>query len=443
LINEFTLKVGILQRKAAWEVLQAVSAGAYADFALDRVVRKYGLKGVDRSLVTELAYGSIRYRSLLDSWIDHLGKLSANKQPPLLRLLLHVGLYQILKMERIPESAAINTTVELAKCSQLVKLAPVVNGFLRSVCRFIDLGKKLPSPIKTSERLAQEQSLPVWLTTDLISWCGEIQAENVAKAFNKTPSFDLRVNSIRESQKNVQRELQSEGIRSNYIEGIPNGLVLNNGLGDLQTWPGYSEGKWCVQDRSSQWVSPLLEPQSGENILDACSAPGSKTTHLAELIGDEGEIWAVDRSLSRLKLVAANASRLGIECINVLKADALNLLEEKPDWKGYFHRILVDAPCSGLGTLARHPDARWRMTPEKVDELVILQERLLNAIFPMLRPGGRLVYSTCTINPNENFRQVERFVSRHPQIKLQNQKQIWPCLEKGGDGFYAAVIENT
>ena len=434
-------KAGLLPRKAAWEVLQAVARGAYSDVALDRVLKKYEFSSVDKRLVTELSYGSIRLQKSLDCWIDFLGKVPSHKQPPLLRLLMHLGLYQILKMDKIPSSAAINTTVELAKNSQLRRLTSVVNGFLRSVDRSVCAGDFPSLPGTASASIVQIHSLPLWLADDLISWFGENKAEEIAQASNDVPSFDLRINRLRCTTKEIKIEFENVGIISKYIVDLPYGLEVKSGLGDLKEWPGYKEGKWCVQDRSSQKVSILLAPQPGEKVLDACSAPGSKTTHLGELMGNVGEIWAVDRARHRLNLVDVNAARMGTDCINVLEADSLNLLEIKPLWRSYFHRILLDAPCSGLGTLARNPDARWRITPEKIDELVHLQMKLLKSVLPLLIPGGSLVYSTCTIHPEENSRQIERFLSICPDLKLKYQQQILPKPGEGGDGFYSALLE--
>ena len=314
-----------MPRKAAWEVLQVVSAGAYSDVALDRVLKKYKFTDIDRSLTTELAYGAIRLRKFLDCWIDFLGKIPSRKQPPLLRLLLHLGLYQILKMDKIPSSAAINTSVELAKRSKISNLAPVVNGLLRTADRFICSGKILPLPASPSACLVQEHSLPLWLAEDLISWFGEKRAEEVAKAFNKVPSFDLRVNRLCATPSGLQKEFEKVGIKSRCIENSPDCLQVDSGLAALNQWPGYQEGRWCIQDRSSQRVSLLLDPQPGDNVLDACSAPGSKTTHLAELMDNTGKIWAVDRSLSRLNLVAANSKRMRASSINILEADSLQI----------------------------------------------------------------------------------------------------------------------
>ena len=197
----------------------------------------------------------------------------------------------------------------------------------------------------------------------------------------------------------------------------------------------------CVQDRAAQWVSPLLSPQAGDRILDACAAPGGKATHLAELVGDQAEIWAVDRSAGRLQRVAANASRLGLNSLQALAADATDLLDQKPEWRGFFQRILLDAPCSGLGTLARHPDARWRVSTDAVEELRLLQQRLLNGLLPLLAPQGRLVYATCTIHPRENEEQIRELLAAVPALTLLSQHQRWQDDPQGGDGFYAAVLQ--
>tara|TARA_Y100001968_G_scaffold314963_2_gene341026 strand:- start:23766 stop:25100 length:1335 start_codon:yes stop_codon:yes gene_type:complete len=439
--KNLSLKKGLLSRNAAWDVLRAVSAGAYADVALDRAIKKYSLIELDRSLATELAYGSIRYRYLLDSWIDYLAKVPAIKQPPLLRWLLHLGLYQILYMQRIPVSAAINTTVELAKGSQLNKLTSVVNGFLRSVSRHLIEGKFPPVPLKTSKRISLQNSLPDWLVEELMNIFAEKEVEEIAKASNKIPVFDLRVNRLKTSPEIILKQFKKVGIGVDIIDDFPDALQLKAGLGDLRKWPGYELGHWCIQDRSSQWVAPLLDPQQGDRVLDACSAPGTKATHIAELIANKGEVWAVDRSPSRLKLVSENAARLGAESIKVLAADSRKLLDIKPEWKGFFQRILVDAPCSGLGTLARNPDARWRMTPRKIEDLVTLQRQLLEGVLPLLSPGGRIVYSTCTIHPDENYRQVEEFARDNLRVRLKYQQQILPNIGKSGDGFYAAIFE--
>ena len=431
---------GLEARKAAWEVIQAVGGGAFADVALERIFNLYSFKSVDKALVTELSYGSIRQRYYLDCWIDFLGKVPAKKQPPLLRWLLHLGLYQILKMKRIPPAAAINTTVELAKTHHLKKLAPVVNGILRSALRRKEKGLQLPKSNNPTLELAKNESLPLWFADELIAWKGVEYANKIANAFNRISPIDIRVNKLRADLKDVKEIFDSSGIQNQIIPKCPYGLEVRPGEGEPRKWPGYEEGKWSVQDRSSQLIAPLLGPLPGEKILDACAAPGGKSTHIAELMNNEGKIWSVDRSSRRSKKIFANTERLGINCLQLLVSDSNELLAKHPEWKSFFDRILIDAPCSGLGTLARHPDARWRMNKDNIQKLVLLQSQLLNSITPLLKNGGKLVYSTCTIHPEENFNQIKNFLQLKSEFLLEYEKQIWPGEEDNGDGFYIAVL---
>ena len=431
---------GLDTRRAAWEVIKAVGGGAFADVALERVFNLYSFKSLDKALITELSYGAIRQRYNLDCWIDFLGKVPAKKQPPLLRWLLHLGLYQILKMKRIPPAAAINTTVELAKTHHLKKLAPVVNGILRSALRTKEKGLQLPKSNNLNLELAKNESLPLWLVDELIAWKGVEDAIKIAKAFNRISPIDIRVNKLRADLKDVKELFDACGIQNQIIPNCPYGLEVRAGVGEPRRWPGFEEGKWSVQDRSSQLIAPSLGPLPGEKILDACAAPGGKSTHIAELMSNKGEIWSVDRSSRRSKKILANSERLGIHCLQILVSDSNQLLVKHPEWKGFFDRILIDAPCSGLGTLARHPDARWRMNKENIQKLVLLQSQLLNSITPLLKNGGKLVYSTCTIHPDENFNQIQNFLKLNTELSLEYEKQIWPGEEDNGDGFYIAVL---
>ena len=434
---------GLKARKAAWEVIQAVGGGSFADVALERIFNLYSFKSIDKALITEISYGAIRQRYFLDCWIDFLGKVSAKKQPPLLRWLLHLGLYQILKMERIPPAAAINTTVELAKTHRLAKLAPVVNGLLRSVLRAKENGLQLPESKNPSLELAKKESLPVWLADELISWRGVEDAYKIGKAFNTISPIDIRVNKIRAELKDVKESFDACGIKTQLIPNCPNGLEVQAGVGEPKKWPGYAEGKWSVQDRSSQLIAPLLGGMPGEKILDACAAPGGKSTHIAELINNQGNIWCIDRSSRRARKILTNSDRLGTTCLQLLVADSNDLLAKHPEWEAYFHRILIDAPCSGLGTLARHPDARWRMDKDNIQELVALQSQLLKSLAPLLQSGGKLVYSTCTIHPDENCNQIKNFLKINSKFSIEYEKQIWPGDEDKGDGFYIAVLKKN
>ncbi|MFN7896107.1 MAG: 16S rRNA (cytosine(967)-C(5))-methyltransferase [Cyanobacteriota bacterium] len=444
---------GLAPRRLAWKVLEAVAAGAFADNALERELAKTNLAPLDRGLATELAYGAIRQRFLLDAWIDAHGRLKANRQPPRLRWLLHVGLYQLLFSSRVPASAAVNTSVQLAKEAGFAQLAPVVNGLLRAVARAhnphgaeadtprpLHPWQGLALPDAAAASLALRHSLPPWLATQLLQWCRPEEAEAFGHSSNTPPALDLRINRRRSSRAEVLAAFGAAGLTARALDDQEWGLCLAAASGDLRGLPGFKEGHWCVQDRTAQAIAPLLAPQPGQRVLDACAAPGGKSTQLAELMDDQGEIWAVDRSEARLKKVVANAERLGMVSLQVLAADAADLLEIRPQWRGYFDRILVDAPCSGLGTLARHADARWRIQPDTIAELASQQQRLLERLAPLLQPTGRLVYATCTVHPQENGDVVAAFLACQPNWQLIHQQQWWPSVQ-AGDGFYAAVLE--
>ena len=450
--------IGLAPRQLAWQVLLAVGAGAYADVALERELQRQPLEGADRALATELAYGAIRQRRLLDAWLDALGKVPAARQPPKLRWLLHLGLYQLLFSSRVPASAAVSTTVELAKRGGLGRLAPVANGLLRACGRqragagsepWDGLG---PLPEDPGAALGLRHSLPPWLAELVLAWCPPTadaagaapspDAEMFCRACNQPPALDLRVNSLRTTPAALLAAFTAAGIEVSPLPELPGGLTLLGRSGDLRALPGYVEGHWCVQDRAAQAVGRLLDTQPGERILDACAAPGGKSTHLAELMNNEGTVVALDRAEARLRRVDRNSERLGLTCIQSRHGDAATLVERMPEWRGSFDRILVDAPCSGLGTLARHADARWRIDPSSIDELVLLQRQLLDGLLPLLKPQGRLVYATCTVHPRENSQLMDAVLADHPELQLQRSWQLWPGEAAGaGDGFYAALLQ--
>ena len=450
--------IGLAPRLAAWRVLQAVAAGAYADAALERELAAGRLAPLDRALATDLAYGAIRQRRLLDAWIDAHGKVPARSQPPTLRWLLHVGLQQLLSSERVPAAAAVSTSVELAKRHGLARLAPVVNGILRGVLRNRSSDaapsgdpppaprplpppwQGLPLPQDPAASLALRHSLPEWLAVELLGWLPADRAEAFAAASQAPPAVDLRIQADRTSREALLAAFAEAGVTAEARPETPQALTLPAGCGNPRQLPGFSEGLWCVQDRHAQAIVPLLDPRPGQRVLDACAAPGGKTTQIATCLQGEGELWAVDRSAARLRRVEQNLARLGVGPVQTLAADAAELSSLRPEWEGHFDRVLLDAPCSGLGTLARHADARWRIEPESIEELAQLQSRLLEGLAPLLAPGGILVYATCTVHPRENGERVAAFLSGRPSWRLRQERQWWPG-EGGGDGFYAAVLE--
>ncbi|MDF5715365.1 MAG: 16S rRNA (cytosine(967)-C(5))-methyltransferase [Rhizonema sp. NSF051] len=432
-------------RQLAFIALRDVHKGAYVDVALDRVLQKVDKlaresstetlslgntnDNRDRRLVTELVYGSVRRQRTLDILIDQLGKKKSHQQPKDLRTIIHLGLYQLRYQERIPASAAVNTTVQLAKDNGFSGLTGFVNGLLRQYIRIADdkQGKEeisptaphslfpLKLPDNPVERLGILHSFPDWIIQVWVEQLGFAETEQLCQWMNKTPAIDIRVNTIRTTLAEVEVALQSAGVLVKRIPHLSHALRLSDNVGSIQKLPGFHEGWWTIQDSSAQLVSHLLDPQKGEMIIDACAAPGGKTTHIAELMGDEGKIWACDRTASRLKKLQENIQRLKLKSIQICTGDSRNL----PQFKNLADRVLLDAPCSGLGTLHRHADARWRQSRETVQELSVLQKELLAYISSFVKPGGVLVYATCTLHPAENEDVIESFLAENLDWEIE------------------------
>ncbi|WP_088891633.1 16S rRNA (cytosine(967)-C(5))-methyltransferase [Leptolyngbya ohadii] len=408
-------------RQLAFLVLRSIGRGAFADIAVDRVLQRQELSSVDRRFVTELVYGTVRRQRTLDAIVDDLATKKSHQQPEDLRLILHLGLYQLRYLDQIPASAAVNTTVDLAKQNGFSGLSGFVNGLLR---QYLRLSQSNPTQIPTVPedpiaRLGIQHSYPDWIVQVWADEFGLAEAEKLCEWFNRSPQIDLRVNRLRSSVAEVQSAMESAGISIMPVPPIPTALRLPQGVGTITQLPGYTEGFWSVQDSSAQLVSELLDPQPGETVIDACAAPGGKTTHSAERMDDRGTIWAIDRYASRLKKLQQNADRLQLQSIHIRTGDS----RDQPDLVNQADRVLLDAPCSGLGTLHRHADARWRQTPDTVKELSQLQAELLQAAASWTKVGGVLVYATCTLHPAENEAIVQSFLQRHSQWAIEPPAQ--------------------
>jgi 16S rRNA (cytosine967-C5)-methyltransferase len=425
---------------------------SYTDIALDRVLQKSDLKGSDRGLVTELVYGIVRRQRTLDTLIEQLSQKAIAKQPPDLRRILQMGLYQLRYLDQIPESAAVNTSVDLAKSNGLKGLSGVVNGILRTYLRLSENNKDpLILPDQLVQKLGIFYSFPDWMIVLFLERFGEAETELLCQYFNQAPTIDLRVNLLKTTLENVEKAFQENQIEVSRLTGFPQALRLTKGTRAIHKLPGFNEGWWTVQDASAQLVVHLLDPQPNEVIIDACAAPGGKSTHIAELMGDRGIIWACDRTASRLKKLDKTMERLGITSIQTLVGDS----REFTQFQQLGDRVLVDAPCSGLGTLHRNPDLRWRQTPDKIQELTQLQGELLAQAASWVKPQGNLVYVTCTLNYQENQAVIQAFLENHPHWRIcpfpaflpqsfldstEQWIQILPHRQKM-DGFFIVKLE--
>lgn len=402
-------------RKLAFDALRDIYRGGYADVVLNRFLNQRTLSDLDRQFATELVYGTVRRQRTLDALIDQFGKKKAHQQPLDLRIILHLGLYQLRYLDQVPDSAAVNTSVDLAKAVGKSKLSGVVNGVLRQYAR---LQEATPDPLElTGDRIqmtAIRHSYPDWIVELWQRQLGFDETEMLCDWFNRPPTIDLRVNLLKLSLDDLAQKFSQVGIKTQQLPGFPQLLRLVDHVGSIRQLPGYEEGGWTVQDASAQLVSHLVDPQPGDVVIDACAAPGGKTTHLSELMQDQGKIWACDRTTSRLNKVKQNIKRLGLTNIKPFTGDSTTLTR----FTGQGDRVLVDVPCSGLGTLHRHADARWRQTPQTVEELTILQAKLLEQTATWVKPNGILVYATCTLHPAENEVQIKHFLERHPDWQI-------------------------
>jgi 16S rRNA (cytosine967-C5)-methyltransferase len=399
-------------RSCAFMALRTIQKGAFADIALDKALHQTSLSPQDRRLATELVYGSVRRQRTLDALIHQLA--TKGNPPPDLRLILHLGLYQLRYLSHIPPSAAVDTTVELAKDNGLKGLAGLTNGILRQYLRSTETGDPLVLPDDPVTKLGILHSYPDWIVAVWLEQFGQAATEALCEWFNRSPHIDLRINPLQTALEQVEAAMQSAGIVVERVPPLPQALRLPPGVGAIQNLPGFQEGWWTVQDCSAQLVGHLLDPQPGETAIDACAAPGGKTTHIAELMQDQGVIWGCDRQASRLKKLQENAHRLQLKSIQIQAEDSRNV----PQFVGMADRVLLDAPCSGLGTLHRHADARWRQTPETVQELAQLQSELLMQAATWVKPEGTLVYATCTLHPAENEAVIAQFLQNNPQWEI-------------------------
>jgi 16S rRNA (cytosine967-C5)-methyltransferase len=380
---------------------------AFADIALEHALDRAELDRRDAGLCTEIVYGTLRWQRHLDWRLDpHLRRPLA-KLDPWVRALLRLTAYQILFLDRVPRWAAVDEAVSIARLkSKTQGPAEFVNAVLRSLTR-VDSSPALPrSPV---EAAGVRWSAPDWLAERWLARYGREEAEALMAACNERPPLTLRVNALRTTREALAARLRDEELAETRPTTIaPEGLVVAHGAPGR--WRAFADG-WCtVQDEASMLVGRLLDPRPGEQVADCCAAPGTKATHLAELMGGRGLIVAMDPQAARLKLIEGAAERLGVGIIQPHLGGAAALA---PRWAGRFDRVLVDAPCSNLGVLRRNPDVKWRRTGEDLRRLQQKQRSILVAAASMARPGGRLVYATCSLEPDENEDVILPFLETH------------------------------
>jgi 16S rRNA (cytosine967-C5)-methyltransferase len=402
-----------------------------------------------------LATGVLRWRGRLDYAIEQAAGRPVRQLHPLVLDLLRLSAYQLLFLDRIPPSAALNESVKLAKAR---RLPPALMAFVNAVGRTLAAGiKDLPLPDPETgpiASLAVATSLPEWLAARWLADLGRDAAWARAQANNLHPPLTIRVNTACISPDTLRTVLEVEGVETESCLYSPLGLTIRTLARSPLSLPSYQRGLWLFQDEAAQLTTLLLQPRPGQQILEIGAGRGGKTTHLAQLLEGQGRILAVDNSPGRLAALSQNLQRMGLAGVDLLLGDAAASLPLQPGQ--HFDRILIDAPCSGLGVLRRHPELRWRRQPEDFVRFAVLQKALLQQAAPYLQPGGVMLYITCTTETEENEHVVRDFLASHPDFALRTTPAALPPQARqfidsqgyfrtrpeqdGLDGFFAAAL---
>ena len=424
---------------------------AFAEPLLDSVLAAgHPADEADRGLLTFLVYGTLRMRGFLDFLIDRFYRGKPGTLDPVVRQILRVALYQMRFAEKIPAYAAVDEAVAMAK-----RLAPgrdkLVNAILRNTLRGL-AGVELPDPVNDpAGHISVVHSHPRWLVERWIAGFGPEETEALCRADNEIPPLALRVNTLKISRDEMVERLARAGSGVRAAVWSPDGIVLAKPPASLREMPEIVEGLLFIQDEASQLVSRLLAPRRGERVLDLCAGAGGKTTHLAALMENGGEIVAADIQPAKLASLESTARRWGISIVRTALADATDPLATAA--LGAFDRVVVDAPCSGLGTLRRNPEIRWHLTMQKLAGFAPLQDRILANASACVKPGGVLLYSTCSVMTEENDGVAATFLETHPDFSTARPADDFPAgvvdergffrtfpHRQGTDGFFGALL---
>jgi 16S rRNA (cytosine967-C5)-methyltransferase len=403
-------------RGTAVKVLNRVErTDSYLDRVLDAEIKSSDLSDVDKGLLNELAHGVLRWRSRLDWILNGFSHGNFSKTEINLKNALRVALYQVLFLDRVPHAAAVNEAVEFIKRLRGEKPAGLANAVLRNIIRNLD-GIRYPDPAEDLlQYLSVYYSHPPWIVKRWMERYGEEETRKLLSVNNERPALHLRINRLKAEPGEFLRRLDEQHIEytgSQYLGYF----VRVRSLSKIGQMDLFRNGFFTIQDESAALPCLLLDPQPGERVIDLCAAPGGKTTNMAELMANQGEILAVEKYEAKLQQIRSAATRLGLSNIAFVLGDGTTLAAEPAD------RILVDAPCSGLGVLMKKPDMKWKREATDLPGLLRLQRDLLEGAARLLKPGGVMVYSTCTTEPEENEQMVHAFLAGHGEFALENAR---------------------
>lgn len=417
-------------RETALKALYDIDVnGTYTNAALSKALENKSMTGADRGLVTEIIYGVTANKSAVDFIISKYSKLKLKKMTPWVLNILRMGVFQIYYMDRIPASAACNEAVKLANRYSHRSGAGFVNGVLRAFSREAE-DFDFPRGNSACEYLSLKYSYPEWLTEKLINEYGEACCESIFEESRKAHGVYIRVNTLKNTADELMEILKKESIECEKTE-VENCLLVKGRISIEQSL-AYAEGRYSLQNISSQRAVCTLSPQKGETVVDMCAAPGGKSCAMAEQMENEGRIFSFDIFEHKVNLIEKSAERLGIDIISAKVSDGTKLNDELLECAD---RVLADVPCSGFGVLHKKPDIKWKRSLEDIQELCTIQREILNTAARYLKKGGTLVYSTCTILPEENRMQREWFLDNHKEFSLVAEEQILTGMD-GESGFY-------
>ena len=410
-------------RKIILEVLDRVeNQNSYLNILLPSFFKKYKPGDLDKSLIQEISYGVIRFRKRLD-WIIYQFLFSKKKKLPLtIQNILRMGFYQVLYLEKIPDYAIVNESVELAKQSPYPAYSSMVYAVLRNAIRqsvTINWPDTEKEPVKY---VSVYYSFPEWLVERWINRFSLEMCVRICEASNTRPDLTLRINSLKTNMPQFQKELYQLKIPFQKSQHLPDTAVTIEGYSNITQTPLFQKGLFSIQDESSILATEFLGPIPGDTIIDMCSGPGGKTTHISQILQNKGKVIAFEINQRRLKMVMEESRRLGIENIFPVLMDSRNLNKE---YLGKADRILVDAPCSGTGVIRKKPDLKWKKwSTEHFNELNQIQKELLDIAALYLKPGAELLYSTCSMEKEENDDVIVKFIKKHPNFTIQDSSSF-------------------
>lgn len=427
-------------REIALDILLAVTRdGEYSHIALRNTLDKYQyLEKRERAFITRLVEGTLEHQIRIDYILNAFSNTKVHKMKPVIRCILRSGVYQICFLDGIPDSAACNEAVKLAKKRGFHNLKGFVNGVLRNISRNKE---QIVYPSWEEDQIAHISvcySLPEWLVRQWSREYGMERTREMAVSFLKEHPTCVRVNTGQTTREDLMKELEQEGVQVTKHPQLMDALYLS-GYDYLNKLAAFRKGLFYVQDVSSMQVARRSEPQKGDLVLDLCAAPGGKSIHIAQLLQGSGKVIARDLTPGKVALIQENIRRCRVDNMVAECADATVFdlsLEEKADI------VIADLPCSGLGVIGKKKDIKFKMTEEKETELVGIQREILDVAVRYVKAGGKLVYSTCTIHRAENEENVSWLLQGHPEMKLVSQEQIFPG-EEGNDGFFIAVLHKS